>query len=59
MISLIITLIVLTLVVLLSIYGINVALKSTVDSFINKETFQNFHKINEIPNLDECKKILY
>ena len=57
MISLIITLVILTLVVVLSIYGINIALKSTVDSFINKETFQNFHKINEIPNLDECKKI--
>lgn len=57
MISLIITLIILILVIALTIYGINVALRKTVDSFISKEKFQNFNNLNQIPNLDACKKI--
>ena len=57
MISLIITLVILILVIALTIYGINVALRKTVDSFISKEKFQNFNNINQIPNLDACKKI--
>ena len=57
MISLIITLVILILVVALTIYGINVALRKTVDSFISKEKFQNFNNLNQIPNLDACKKI--
>ena len=56
MISLIITLVILILVIALTIYGINVALKKTVDSFISKEKFQNFNNLNQIPNLDACKK---
>ena len=32
-------------------------LKNTVDAFLNKEKFQNYNPLNEIPNLDECKKI--
>mgnify|MGYP001307716931 CR=1 FL=1 len=59
MISLIITLVILILVIGLTIYGINVALKKTVDSFISKEKFQNFNNLNQIPNLDACKKIDY
>ena len=59
MISLIITLVILILVIALTIYGINVALKKTVDSFISKEKFQNFNNLNQIPNLDACKKIDY
>jgi len=60
MISLIITLVILIIVVILGIYGFNVALKSAVDSFINKnEKFTNFHtnKLNQVPELDACKKI--
>ena len=57
MISLIITLVILILVIVLTIYGINVALRKTVDSFIGKEKFENFNKLNQVPNLDACKKI--
>lgn len=57
MISLIIAIVILVLVIVLTIYGINLALRATVDSFISKEKFENFNPLNQIPNLDACKKI--
>ena len=61
MISLIIALVILVLIIIISIYGINFALRKAVDSFVGKkEDFQNLNeinKLNQIPNLDSCKKI--
>ena len=61
MISLIITLIILILVVILSIYGFNSLLRSTVDKFVNNnenfENFENSNTLNNIPFLDACKKL--
>ena len=58
MISLIITLVILILFIILTIYGLNSFLFSVVDKFISKgENFENFNKLNKIPNLDACKKL--
>ena len=61
MISLIVTLVILIFVVILSIFGFNSLLRSTVDKFVsNNENFVNSNKINNfsnLPYLDACKKL--
>ena len=61
MISLIIALVVLILIIIITFYGLNSALRSAVDTFLNKkENFSNFNNINQlnqIPELDACKKL--
>ena len=61
MISLIIALIILILIIIITFYGLNSALRSAVDTFLNKkENFSNYHninKLNQIPELDACKKL--
>jgi hypothetical protein len=64
MISLIITLIVLILFIIITIYGINSFLFSVVDKFVSKnENFENYNQHNQliqhnqIPNMDSCKKL--
>ena len=61
MISLIIALIILILIIIITFYGLNSALRSAVDTFLNKKenfkNYNNFNKLNQIPELDACKKL--
>lgn len=58
MISLILTLVILIIFVVLTIFGINSLLRNVVDKFLNKsENFENFDYNNTKPNLDACKEL--
>lgn len=58
MISLIITLVVLILFIILTIYSINSFLFNVVDKFVSKkENFENYNKYKQSINLDACKKL--